>query len=65
MPNTGTVFDDPLARRAYLTGRTRTDRHLPVTARYVEHIGRLTEPGDTAAQRVNEALPDLDPGAKV
>src|SRR5205823_6065607 len=46
--NTGAVFDDPLARRAYLTGRTRTDRHLPVTARYVEHIGWLTKPGDTA-----------------
>ncbi len=50
---------------SHSTGRTRTDRHLPVTARYVEHISRLTEPGDTAAQRANEALPGRDPGAKV
>src|SRR3546814_676343 len=34
----------------------RADRDLAVSARYVEHVGRLAEPGDVAAQRPHQRL---------
>ena len=38
----------------------RPDRHLAVAARHVEHIGRLRQPAQPAAQRLHQGLAALD-----
>src|SRR5215218_2291587 len=48
------VFDHKRVRIVAEIGRA--DRHLAVTAGHVEHISRLGEPRETAAQRLHQCL---------
>src|SRR6516164_3141336 len=61
----GGVFDDPPTSPLCRRNRAGGDRHLAVAAGNVEDIGRLAQPGDTAAERTNEMLSSRDPGTEM
>ena len=65
MPGPGRVFDDPPACLAPRGNRAGGDWHLAVAAGNIEHIGRLAQPGDTAAERAHQALAGRDAGAEM
>src|SRR5262249_34690241 len=57
------VLDEVLAPASPLAGAmkvVRSDRRFAVPARNVEHVSRLTKPGEPAAQRTRESLALLD-----
>src|SRR5215469_9913501 len=65
VPSACPVLDNPPPGRAVPRDRARADRHLTVTARDIQHIGRLAEPGNAAAKRAHEVLAIGNPGAKM
>lgn len=61
----GWIFDTPAACRPSRGRCAGGDRHFAVPARYIQHVGRLAQPGDPAPKISYQTLAGRDPGAEM